>query len=148
VGDDRRSPPLVGEPETADASPGIATPEAGSLPGLEIWFDGSCEICRASRRLLEREGAGCALSFHDLAGWAPPPEARGSAPQRDEVLVRLPDGKLLAGFEAWRAILAALPRWRWLSAVAGLPGVARFGRMAYRAVARHRHRLVRVARRV
>jgi predicted DCC family thiol-disulfide oxidoreductase YuxK len=50
-----------------------------------------------------------------------------------------PDGALSSGFAAWRRILSALPRWRWLATVAGLPPLRWVGPPAYRIVARWRH---------
>ncbi len=58
------------------------------------------------------------------------------------VHLRLPDGTIATGYDAWRRILRELPGWRWLVAVASLPLFGRLGSKIYDVVARNRHRLV------
>lgn len=113
----------------------------GSAP-LEVWFDGSCGLCRASVAWLRRRDAAGRLTFRDSTS----PEAAGhapvSAPQlATAIWVRRGDGTLAGGFEAIRALLGVLPRWRGLAALLGLPPFRWLGPPVYRLVARHRHRL-------
>jgi predicted DCC family thiol-disulfide oxidoreductase YuxK len=56
------------------------------------------------------------------------------------VHVRLADGTVRTGFDAWRMILAELDGWRWLARAAGLPGLNHVGRSIYSLMARNRHR--------
>src|SRR5262249_47040387 len=52
-----------------------------------------------------------------------------------------PDGRVLAGGDAAIELLRLLPGWRWTASILSLPGARSLTRAAYRAVARHRHRL-------
>jgi len=112
----------------------------GNAP-LEVWFDGSCELCRASVAWARRRDAADRLVFRDAAT-AP----AGSAPAGAEQLaaamwVRRWDGSVAGGFDGVRAVLVALPRWRWLAALLAAPPLSWLGPPVYRLVARHRHRL-------
>jgi predicted DCC family thiol-disulfide oxidoreductase YuxK len=40
-------------------------------------------------------------------------------------------GRVLSGFDAFRAIWSTLPRWRWLARVTGLPGLRHLLAFAY-----------------
>jgi predicted DCC family thiol-disulfide oxidoreductase YuxK len=51
------------------------------------------------------------------------------------------DGGVHEGFDAWRRLMAELPRWVWLARVASLPPLNLFGPALYRWIAVHRHRL-------
>jgi len=57
------------------------------------------------------------------------------------VHVRLADGTVTTGFDAWRRILSELDGWRWLAWAAGLPGFNRLGDFIYLIAARNRHRI-------
>jgi predicted DCC family thiol-disulfide oxidoreductase YuxK len=59
----------------------------------------------------------------------------------ESVHLRLPDGTVATGFEAWRGILRELPGWRWLAVAAGLPLLGRLGPVIYALVARNRRRV-------
>lgn len=108
---------------------------------LEIWYDGSCPVCVRSRQWSERRDRDRRLRFRDFrtADDAELPADRER--HRATMMARTPDGQLLEGFAAWRRILAALPRWRWLARLAGVPPLAWLGPPAYRVVARHRDKL-------
>ena len=56
------------------------------------------------------------------------------------VHVRLADGTIETGFDAWRRILAELDGWRWVAWAAGLTVVKHLGGIVYSMVARNRHR--------
>ena len=108
----------------------------------QVFYDGECRLCRASREWAERHDCGGRLSFCDLND----PAATASLPLgaeqlRAEMWVRLPNGKLASGFAAWLAVLRSLTRWRLLAAVLGLPPLRWLGPPVYRLVARHRHLL-------
>jgi len=108
----------------------------------EVFYDGACPLCRASRRWAEPHDSNRRLVFCDLND----PAAVRPAPTRGEGLadalwVRLPGGDVVSGFAGWLAVLRALPRWRFLARVLGLPPVRWAGPPVYRFVARHRHAL-------
>lgn len=85
-----------------------------------ILYNDTCPLCRFEvdhyRAAAARDGA--ALRFDRLeeaARWGLTPD---QAARRLHVLR---GGELLSGLEAFRAIWATLPRWRWLARVTGWP---------------------------
>jgi predicted DCC family thiol-disulfide oxidoreductase YuxK len=58
-----------------------------------------------------------------------------------EMHVRMPDGKWAKGFEAWLAVLGALPKVAWIGRLAALPPLRWIGPSLYRFVARYRYSL-------
>ena len=105
-----------------------------------MYYDGSCAICRASRRWLERRDRQRRVTFVDACG----PAVEGPCPVPREQLdravwARLPEGRLVSGYEALLAAVAALPRWRVLAGVGGTRPFRGAGALIYRVVAKHRH---------
>jgi predicted DCC family thiol-disulfide oxidoreductase YuxK len=111
---------------------------------IEVFYDGACPLCSASRRWAEERDRDGRFAFRDLnepvAGGCLPAVPGGPG---DAMWVRLPGGETLSGYAGWLAVLRALPRWRLLGRVMGLPPVRWAGRRVYRFVAHHRHALVR-----
>jgi predicted DCC family thiol-disulfide oxidoreductase YuxK len=103
-----------------------------------VFYDGGCELCASTREWAEaRDAAGRLqfVNFRDAAvGPLPVPRAR----LEREMWVRRADGSLVAGAAAAAAVLACLPRWRWLAMVMRIPGVRAVAAVVYRLVARHR----------
>ena len=112
------------------------------LAKLDIFLDGACPFCQWSRSRLEPFDSRERLRFLDyndpeIAGMAPYPRADLDR----EMHVRTPDGKWLKGFEAWIAVLRALPKLAWLGWIAGAAPLRWLGPGFYRFVARHRYSL-------
>ncbi len=112
-----------------------------SMAHVEVFFDGACPLCQQSRAWTERRASGERLRFRDFrrASDDELPVPRGEL--EGAMWVRTERDELLAGFEAWRRILQEVPGWRWLAAITGVPPLSWVGPVAYRLVARHRHRL-------
>jgi predicted DCC family thiol-disulfide oxidoreductase YuxK len=108
---------------------------------LEVWFDGSCALCRRSRAWCEARDRHRRFSFRDFRavadGELPVPRAR----LESAMWVRTHDGALHRGYEGWRQILAELPRWRWLARLTGLPPLRWLGPVVYGLFARRRRHL-------
>jgi predicted DCC family thiol-disulfide oxidoreductase YuxK len=109
---------------------------------VEVFYDGSCGLCRTSRRWVERRDTLRRLRFVDSGGSA----AGEACPVPSDELaravwVRLPGGRLVSGYAAWVAVLRALPRWRLVAGVLELPPMRWAGAVLYRVIARHRHTL-------
>ncbi len=107
----------------------------------EVFYDGACGLCTASRDWAKRRDVQGLLVFRDAGG----PGATDGLPvdlqrRRREMLVRLPDGQLVGGFAGWLAVLRVLPRWHAIAGVLALPPLRWLGPPLYRLVARHRHR--------
>jgi predicted DCC family thiol-disulfide oxidoreductase YuxK len=101
-------------------------PEAGTAPQDEfrVLYNGECPICSrevgAYRR--QAEAAGLDLGFDRLAS----PEGAAWGIDRDAAARRLhvrAEGRVLAGVDAFVALWARLPRWRWLARLVSLPGI-------------------------
>ena len=108
---------------------------------LDVWMDGDCRICRLSQRWSKRRDPEGRVKFHDfrLSDDRSIPVARRDL--EESMWVQDGDGRLFAGFAAWRRIMAELPGWRWLASLGGLPPVSWVGPTLYRLIARNRHRL-------
>jgi predicted DCC family thiol-disulfide oxidoreductase YuxK len=108
----------------------------------DVFMDGSCSFCRWSQARVEPYDTYGRIRFLDYNN----PEVAAQAPfSRDalsaEMHVRTPEGTWLAGFEAWTALLCALPKLSWLGRLANMPPLRWIGPYAYDFIARHRYSL-------
>jgi predicted DCC family thiol-disulfide oxidoreductase YuxK len=97
-----------------------------------VLYNGQCPICAREIDVYRREAQtrGLPLAFDDLhdtdlARWGVDADA---ARRRLHVLV---DGRVLSGVPAFLALWAALPRWRWLARLVGLPGLRHLAAIVY-----------------
>lgn len=102
-------------------------------------MDGECRLCRSSQTWCERRAPESTIRFIDFRTEETLPMTRDD--HQSSMWVRDSSGAMLEGFDAWRSILAELPRWRVLARLAGWPPLTVLGRYLYRLVAAHRHRL-------
>jgi predicted DCC family thiol-disulfide oxidoreductase YuxK len=108
----------------------------------DIFLDGSCSFCQWSRAKIQPFDSADRLRFLDyndplIAAEAPFPRADLDR----EMHMRTPEGKWLQGFEAWLAILRALPKLSWLGRLVSLPPLRWLGPVVYNFIARHRYSL-------
>ena len=108
---------------------------------LEVWYDGQCPVCRASRDWCAARDPEGRLEFRDVRAVAEAELPVSRADAESSMWVRGDDGELAAGFAGWRRILAELPGWRWLARVSGTPPLRWLGPPVYRLVARARRML-------
>ncbi len=110
-----------------------------------IYYDGRCPICMASRRWVEAlawYGQKEFLDVNQAAHLAQlPPAVRERA--MGQMHLRLPDGRVLGGFDAVVALLERMPLLWPLWLLLRLPGMTWLGGRVYSAVARHRYALSR-----
>lgn len=91
-----------------------------------LYFDGSCQLCRAEIRHYRGVDLTGALGFVDVSSPDPPlPDSltRQQVMKRFHVSDR--NGKILSGAEAFVEVWSRLPAWRWAARAAMLPGVMR-----------------------
>lgn len=109
---------------TSSASCVDASPPVATLARPCVYFDGGCPLCRAEISAYQHAVGGDALHWVDANGCSP--DDLGNDLARPAALARMhvrrADGTLLQGAAAFAEIWAALPRWRWLSRLARLPG--------------------------
>ena len=123
-------------------------PAAAAAP-LTVLYDGACPLCRREigiYRGLQPDSPVCFADVSDPALLVP------NGTTREQLLarfhVRASDGQLLSGAQAFLALWAALPGWRWLALVGRLPGAAWAMERLYRFFLRARPRLQRWASRL
>lgn len=125
-------------------------PQAVSEPQpLTVLYDGACPMCRREiglYRELESDTPLCFLDISDPALALPPGTTREQLMARFHV--RGGDGQMLSGAEAFLALWATLPGWRWLARLGRWPGVAWLMERAYRFFLRWRPSLQRWAARL
>ena len=123
-------------------------PVAETLP-LTVLYDGACPLCRreiAVYRGLKPLQADSQLRFADVSDAAlplPPGTTREQLLARFHVRGR--DGELRSGAQAFLALWAELPGWRWLARIGRVPGAAWVMERAYRRFLRWRPTLQRWA---
>ena len=107
-------------------------------------YDGACPLCRREigiYRGLQPTTPVCCSDVSDAALPLPPGTTREQLLARFHVRSR--DGQLLSGAEAFLALWAALPGWRWLAWMGRLPGAAWAMERTYRLFLRWRPMLQR-----
>lgn len=115
---------------------------------LTVLYDGACPLCRREISVYQGLPASQPLCFADVSDPAlplPPGTTREQLMVRFHVQDR--EGRLLSGAEAFLALWAALPGWRWLARLGRLPGLAWLMERAYRLFLHARPALQRMARR-
>ena len=118
-------------------------------PPLTVLYDGACPLCRREIGLYRGLRAHSPVCFADVSDAAlplPPGTTREQLLARFHVRRR--DGQLLNGAQAFLALWAALPGWRWLALAGRLPGAAWAMERLYRLFLRWRPMLQRWARRL
>ena len=119
-----------------------------ALP-LTVLYDGACPLCRREigvhRGLqpLQPDAPVCFADVSDTTLPLPPGTTREQLLARFHVRGR--DGQLLSGAQAFLALWAALPGWRWLALAGRLPGGAWVMERSYRIFLRWRPLLQRWA---
>ena len=121
-----------------------------ALP-LTVLYDGACPLCRREigvYRGLQPLQADAPVCFADVSDAALAlPSALPPGTTREQLLarfhVRSRDGQLLSGAQAFLALWAALPGWRWLALAGRLPGAAWVMERGYRLFLRWRPTLQR-----
>jgi predicted DCC family thiol-disulfide oxidoreductase YuxK len=127
----------------------MVTDPVNEAPSLTVLYDGGCPLCRREigvYRGLQPNTPVCFADVSDTALPLPPDTTREQLLARFHV--RGSDGQLLSGAQAFLALWAALPGWRWLALVGQLPGAACAMERLYRFFLRWRPALQRWASRL
>lgn len=128
-------------------------PDAGAeAQPLTVLYDCACPLCRREIAVyrglqpLRPDTPVCFADVSDTALPVPPGTTREQLLARFHV--RAADGELLSGAQAFLALWATLPGWRWLALAGRLPGAAWTMERAYRLFLRARPVLQRWASRL
>lgn len=120
--------PDVGSAPARDRDPG-----ADAAP-MTVLYDGACPLCRREIGLYRGLHATAPLHFEDVSDTA---AVVPEGVTRDQLMarfhVRQANGSLLSGAQAFLAMWAVLPGWRWLARLGRVPGAAWLMEQAYRA---------------
>jgi predicted DCC family thiol-disulfide oxidoreductase YuxK len=104
----------------------VTVPESGDLAQpLTVLYDGACPLCRREIGVYRGLQPNTPVCFADLSDTAQP---LPSGTTREQLMARFhvrdADGRLLSGAQAFLALWATLPGWRWLARMGRLPGAA------------------------
>jgi predicted DCC family thiol-disulfide oxidoreductase YuxK len=124
---------------------------AAESPPLTVLYDGACPLCRREigiYRGLQPLRSDAPVCFADVSDAAVPlPLALPPGTTREQLLARFHvrgrDGQWLSGAQAFLALWAALPGWRWLALAGRVPGAAWLMERTYRLFLRWRPTLQR-----
>jgi predicted DCC family thiol-disulfide oxidoreductase YuxK len=118
-------------------------------PPLTVLYDGACPLCRREIGVYRGLQPNAPVCFADVSD---PTLQLPSGTTREQLLARFhvrdSDGQLLSGAQAFLALWAALPGWRWLALVGRLPGATWAMERLYRIFLRWRPALQRWASRL
>ncbi|MGB1612374.1 MAG: thiol-disulfide oxidoreductase DCC family protein [Arenicellales bacterium] len=92
---------------------------------ITIFFDGKCSLCRREISHYKKIAPAGAFDWVDVTVNSDALAALGIS-QADALRAlhaRGDDGVLSSGVDAFIVLWRALPRWRWLASLVGLPGI-------------------------
>ena len=130
-------------------------PDHRSVPSqtvqkITVLFDGACPLCRREIGVyqgLQPIAATTQVSFADVSqSHTPLPPGGDRAAYLKRFHVQVADGRVLSGAEAFVALWAVLPGWRWLARLASLPGLTPLMELSYRAFLTIRPQMQGIAR--
>ncbi len=123
-----------------------------TIPALTVLYDGACPLCRREIGVyqgLQPLQADAPICYADVSNTELPlPTGTTQAQLMARFHVQRPDGELLSGAQAFLALWAALPGWRWLALAGRLPGAAWLMERTYQLFLRWRPMLQRWAARL
>jgi len=118
-------------------------------PPLTVLYDGACPLCRREIGVYRGLKPNTPVCFADVSDAALPlPDGTTREQLLARFHVRGSDGSLLSGAQAFLALWAALPGWRWLALIGRLPGATWAMERLYRVFLRLRPTLQRWASRL
>jgi predicted DCC family thiol-disulfide oxidoreductase YuxK len=116
---------------------------------LTVLYDGACPLCRREIALYQGLESDTPVSFCDISDPSVPlPVGTTRAQLLARFHVRGSDGTLLSGAQAFIAMWAVLPGWRWLAWIGRLPAAGWLMERTYRLFLKLRPMLQRWAARL
>ncbi|MBV0934587.1 thiol-disulfide oxidoreductase DCC family protein [Marinobacterium weihaiense] len=104
---------------------------------ITVFYDGACPRCIRDRENYERldpEADEHQVVWFDITGQAQTLRELGIDPQKalTELHIRTADGRILSELDAYRVLLARIPRYRWLGHLLGWPLIRPLASRLYR----------------
>ncbi|MCR9145655.1 MAG: DUF393 domain-containing protein [Rhodobacteraceae bacterium] len=99
---------------------------------LTVYFDGACPLCRAEISMYKTQDGAEEIAFVDITDAADLGENLDLEQAASRFHVRRSDGSLVSGAEGFVEIWLRMRGWRWLAAMAHIPGMLWLMEMAYR----------------
>ena len=120
------------------------TPER--CESLAVFYDGACPLCQREIALYRDLPATAPVEFIDISN---PAQSAPAGQSREALLARFhvqhADGRMESGAQAFLALWARLPYWRWLARLGAVPGVPALLELMYRGFLRVRPAMQRLA---
>lgn len=103
---------------------------------ITVFYDGACPRCVRDRQSYERLDPDAAkdVQWFDITGRDPELVALGIDPRKalTELHIRTADGRILSELDAYRVLMARIPRYRLLGWLMGLPLIRPLASRIYR----------------
>ena len=106
-----------------------------------VYYDGECALCETARRWLSRLDVSRSVDWTAYQSLPQPPRGLSWLDLESAMWLDTGNGRLVAGFHAFRLLALRLPPLTALAPALWLPGMASVGGWAYGLVARNRCRL-------
>ena len=106
--------------------------QTGPCGALTVMYDGACPLCRREIGLYQSLTPLQTVVWLDVSDITATMSAADQARYMARFHVRQKDGNLLSGAAAFVALWLAMPGWRWLGKLGGLPGVTPMLEIMYR----------------
>lgn len=103
-------------------------------PEATVYYDGACPVCAREIAVYQKAEGADRIAFVDANICAPAslgPDLSSEAALA-RIHVRLADGRLVSGAEAFAALWLSLPGWAWLGRIARAPIVLPVLEIGYR----------------
>lgn len=99
---------------------------------LTVYYDGACPLCRAEISMYRTQDGAEDIAFIDITKATDLGENLDPEDAASRFHVRRPDGSLVSGAEGFVEVWLRMRGWRWLAAMAQIPGMLWLMELAYR----------------
>lgn len=99
---------------------------------LTVYYDGACPLCWAEISMYRTQDGAEDIAFIDITEATDLGENLDPEDAASRFHVRRPDGSLVSGAEGFVEVWLRMRGWRWLAAMAQIPGMLWLMELAYR----------------
>lgn len=105
---------------------------APSPPGLSVYYDGSCPLCRREIAFYQRRARTDQIEWIDVSAPADLGQGLNCTTAMARFHVRESNGRLHSGGHAFASLWRHIPGWRWLGRLCAVPPLSWLLELAYR----------------